>query len=85
MFRGFGTWLGLEDQAYNKTSGDREDPSVLEQEEKVVEAQNEVNKQQPADEVGEPEADRENSEHGKGLSGEKETATAVIEWEKQSN
>ncbi|XP_056269090.1 synapse-associated protein 1 [Pseudoliparis swirei] len=68
MFRGFGTWLGLEDQAYNKTSGDREDPSVLEQEEKVVEAQNEVNKQQPADEVGEPEADRENSEHGKGLS-----------------
>ncbi|XP_034419525.1 synapse-associated protein 1 [Cyclopterus lumpus] len=60
MFRGFGTWLGLEDQSYNK------DLSVLEQEEKVVEAQNEVNKQQPADEGGQPEADRE-TEHGKGL------------------
>ncbi|XP_068433084.1 synapse-associated protein 1 [Clinocottus analis] len=67
MFRGFGTWLGLEDQADNKTTGDREDLSELQQEEKVVEAQNEVNKQQPADEDGQPEADRGNSELGKGL------------------
>ncbi|MEQ2164479.1 Synapse-associated protein 1 [Goodea atripinnis] len=35
MFKGFGTWLGLE-----KTSEDKESHSV-EQEEKVVEAQNE--------------------------------------------
>uniref|UniRef100_M4ACH3 Synapse-associated protein 1 n=1 Tax=Xiphophorus maculatus TaxID=8083 RepID=M4ACH3_XIPMA len=40
MFKGFGTWLGLE-----KTSEEKESLSV-QQEEKVVEAQNEVNKQQ---------------------------------------
>ncbi|XP_068566804.1 synapse-associated protein 1 [Cebidichthys violaceus] len=67
MFRGFGTWLGLENQTYAKTSEEKESPSVEEREEKVVEAQNEVNKQQPADEDGGPEADQENSEHGKGL------------------
>uniref|UniRef100_UPI0037E9109B synapse-associated protein 1-like n=1 Tax=Semicossyphus pulcher TaxID=241346 RepID=UPI0037E9109B len=68
MFRGLGTWLGLENPTYTKTSDDKED-LIVEQEEKVVEAQNEVNKQQPADQDGEPEAIQENSEQGKGLGG----------------
>lgn len=61
--------MGFENQPYTKTSDEKENVSV-EQEEKVVEAQNEVNKQQPADQDGEPEANQENSEHGKGLGGE---------------
>ena len=71
MFKGLGTWLGLENPTYTKTSDDPEQLSV-EQEEKVVEAQNEVNKQQPADQAAEPEAKEDNSELGKGLGGEKE-------------
>ncbi|XP_033482446.1 synapse-associated protein 1-like [Epinephelus lanceolatus] len=66
MFKSFGSWLGFENQPYTKTSDEKENVSV-EQEEKVVEAQNEVNKQQPADQDGEPEVNQENSEHGKGL------------------
>ncbi|XP_041790184.1 synapse-associated protein 1-like [Chelmon rostratus] len=67
MFKGFGTWLGLENPTYTKTPEDKENLSE-EQEEKVVEAQNEVNKQQPADNDGEePEANQESSEQGKGL------------------
>ncbi|XP_034725967.1 synapse-associated protein 1-like [Etheostoma cragini] len=67
MFKSFGTWLGLEDQTYTKKSEDTEKLNV-EQEERVVEAQNEVNQQQPADQDGEPEAKQEeNSELGKGL------------------
>ena len=61
--------MGLENQTYSKTSDDQEALTV-EQEEKVVEAQNEVNKQQAADH-GEPEANQEDSVHEKGLSGEK--------------
>lgn len=74
MFKGLGTWLGLENPTYAKTLDDKEKLSV-EQEEKVVEAQNEVNKQQPADQDGEPEASQENSENSensKGLGGEEE-------------
>lgn len=70
MLKGLGTWLGLESPTFAKTPDDSENLSV-EQEEKVVEAQNEVNKQQPADQDGEPEANQENSEQGKGLGGEK--------------
>lgn len=66
MFKGFGTWLGLEDPTHTKTPDDKENLSV-EQEEKVVEAQNEVNKQQPAEHDEEPENNQENSEKGKGL------------------
>ncbi|XP_070825375.1 synapse-associated protein 1-like [Chaetodon trifascialis] len=67
MFRGFGTWLGLENPPYTKSPDNKENLSE-EQEEKVVEAQNEVNKQQPADHDGEePEANQESSEPGKGL------------------
>lgn len=67
MLRGLGTWLGLDNQTY-KTSDEAEVRSV-EQEEKVVEAQNEVNKQQPA---GETEEKQENCEQDKGLGGEDE-------------
>lgn len=66
MFRGLGTWLGLENPTYTKTSDDK-DELIVEQEEKVVEAQNEVNKQQPAEQDEEQEADQENSEQSKGL------------------
>uniref|UniRef100_A0A1A8NLV5 Synapse-associated protein 1 n=2 Tax=Nothobranchius TaxID=28779 RepID=A0A1A8NLV5_9TELE len=59
MFKGFGTWLGLE-----KTS---EENLRAEQEEKVVEAQNEVNKQQPADQDGEAEATQTNTQQNKGF------------------
>uniref|UniRef100_A0A3Q3KJF0 Synapse-associated protein 1 n=1 Tax=Monopterus albus TaxID=43700 RepID=A0A3Q3KJF0_MONAL len=66
MFKSLGTWLGLENQTYTRTSDDKENPNA-EQEEKVVEAQNEVNKQQPAEQDGEPSANQENSEQSKGL------------------
>ncbi len=72
MLKGLGTWLGLESPTYTKTSDDKETVNV-EQEEKVVEAQNEVNKQQPAENDGEPATDQENSEQGKGLGGERES------------
>lgn len=68
MFKGFGTWLGLENPTHTKSS---EENLRVEQEEKVVEAQNEVNKQQPADQDEEPKANQENSEQSKGLGGEK--------------
>lgn len=68
MFKGLGTWLGLENQTYSHTSDDQEN-LVEEQGEKVVEAQNEVNKQQPADQDEELEANQENSEQSKGLGG----------------
>nr|XP_040060568.1 synapse-associated protein 1-like [Gasterosteus aculeatus aculeatus] len=63
MFRGLGTWLGLE----NQTRSDADNLRAAEQEEKVVEAQNEVNKPRPADGAGDPEADGDISEHGQGL------------------
>uniref|UniRef100_A0A3B5MJD1 Synapse-associated protein 1 n=1 Tax=Xiphophorus couchianus TaxID=32473 RepID=A0A3B5MJD1_9TELE len=62
MFKGFGTWLGLE-----KTSEEKESLSV-QQEEKVVEAQNEVNKQQAAEQDdGATETKEDTSDHNKGL------------------
>lgn len=68
--------MGLENPTHTKTSDDKETLSV-EQEEKVVEAQNEVNKQQAADQDGEPEANQENSEQGKGLGGEENTPSSL--------
>ncbi|KAM3626253.1 uncharacterized protein V6R79_025631 [Siganus canaliculatus] len=65
MFKGLGTWLGLESPTSTKTTEDTENLSVEEQEEKVVEAQNEVNKQQPTGHDGEGE--QEKDEDGKGL------------------
>ncbi|TMS13492.1 Synapse-associated protein 1 [Larimichthys crocea] len=72
MFKGLGTWLGLENPTYTKSPDDTENLNVEQQEEeeeeeKVVEAQNEVNKQQPADQDGGPEANQENPEQGQGL------------------
>lgn len=72
MFKNLGTWLGLESPTLEKTSGDTEN-QIVEQEEKVVEAQNEVNKQQPADMDGEPEANQDKDNPGKGLGGEYKT------------
>lgn len=71
MLKGLGTWLGLEGPTVTKTSVDQEKLNV-EQEEKVVEAQTEVNKQQPADRDGTPEAEQENSEQSTGLGGEEQ-------------
>lgn len=77
MFKGLGTWLGLESPTYTKTSDDSEKLNV-EREEKVVEAQNEVNKQQPADQDVDAEANQEKSEQGQGLSGEKTNRFSYI-------
>uniref|UniRef100_A0A3P8S597 Synapse-associated protein 1 n=1 Tax=Amphiprion percula TaxID=161767 RepID=A0A3P8S597_AMPPE len=68
MFRGLGTWLGLENPTYTKTSDDKEE-LIVEQEEKVVEAQNDVNKQQPVEQDEDQEVNQENSEQNKGLGG----------------
>ncbi|XP_035017441.1 synapse-associated protein 1 isoform X2 [Hippoglossus stenolepis] len=72
MFKGLGSWLGLENPTIVKTSDDREqeqeEQEEVKVEEKVVEAQNEVNKQQAAEQHGgEAEANLENTEQGKGL------------------
>lgn len=77
MFKSLGTWLGLESPTLEKTSGDTEN-LIVEQEEKVVEAQNEVNKQQPADMDGEPEANQDKDNPGKGLGGEHKTLPFYI-------
>lgn len=77
MFKGLGTWLGLENPTYTKTSDDKDELSV-QQEEKVVEAQNEVNKQQPADQDAQPDTDQENSEASKGLGGENKSMLRQI-------
>ncbi|XP_029985311.1 synapse-associated protein 1-like isoform X1 [Sphaeramia orbicularis] len=66
MFKGLGTWLGLETPTYTKTSDEKENLSV-EQEEKVVEAQNEVNKQPPAEQDQEELTKEDSSEESKGL------------------
>lgn len=70
MFKSLGTWLGLESPVNAKTTPDDTENVNVEQEEKVVEAQNEVNKQQPAVQDGNPDENQENSEQGKGLGGE---------------
>ncbi|KAM3877102.1 synapse-associated protein 1-like [Diretmus argenteus] len=68
MLKGFGSWLGMQDSAYTKMSDDKENVDV-EQEERVVQAQNEVNKQQPAEqEAADPAENQDNSQQGKGLS-----------------
>ncbi|XP_028298827.1 synapse-associated protein 1 [Gouania willdenowi] len=65
MFKGFGTWLGLESPPHT-VSADDTDGLIAEQEEKVVEAQNVVNKQQAAAENDE-EQQTHSSELSKGL------------------
>lgn len=68
MFKGLGSWLGLEKPT--ETSGEAVESGQQDEEEKVVEAQNEVNKQQTA-EQDPGKADMENPEQNKGLGGEK--------------
>uniref|UniRef100_A0A8D3AML7 Synapse-associated protein 1 n=1 Tax=Scophthalmus maximus TaxID=52904 RepID=A0A8D3AML7_SCOMX len=69
MFKGLGTWLGLENPADAKAADDRDDEESARQEVKVVEAQNEVNKQQAAAERdGAAEASPDSPEQSKGLS-----------------
>ncbi|KAM4602561.1 synapse-associated protein 1-like [Polymixia lowei] len=69
MFKGLGTWLGLENPMYTKTPDDRENSGLdIEQEEKIVQAQNEVNKQQAAEQEGEPATNPQHSPQGQGLS-----------------
>lgn len=60
MFRGFGTWLGLESPSEPQKADDTEELGERKEEkqEKVVEAQNEVNKQQD----GEKEEEEEKEE-----------------------
>lgn len=65
MFRGLGTWLGLETPTYSKTTPEDDAEGLSAgQEEKVVEAQNEVNKQQPAEQE---EAEDSSDSNNKGL------------------
>lgn len=68
MLSNFGSWLGLASPTAAHPPGDTEE-LIAENEEKVVEAQNEVNKPQPTDMDGEAEANRNTDQQGKGLSG----------------
>lgn len=76
MFRSLGTWLGLESPENSKTTPDDTENGNVEQQEKVVEAQNEVNKQQ--EQEGEAEEKQENSEQGKGLGGENSLSLSLF-------
>ncbi|KAM9831536.1 synapse-associated protein 1 [Neosynchiropus ocellatus] len=67
MFKGLGSWLGLETPTYTKTTDDTEQLRVEPEAEKVVEAQNEVNKQQLAEQDGSAEEIQERTDQGKGL------------------
>lgn len=65
MFKGLGSWLGLESPTMH-TSDEKENEKIEEQQEKVVEAQNEVNKQQPAEDGG-AQTTEDSLENNKGL------------------
>ncbi|CAN9506886.1 unnamed protein product [Ophioblennius macclurei] len=66
MFRGLGTWLGLESPTDSKNSDDTDELGEK-KEEKVVEAQNEVNKQQDGKEEEEEEDRDKEKEKDRGL------------------
>uniref|UniRef100_A0A8C6S6L8 Synapse-associated protein 1 n=1 Tax=Neogobius melanostomus TaxID=47308 RepID=A0A8C6S6L8_9GOBI len=69
MFNSLGSWLGFENPTPTKTADAKENENESEEEkEKVVEAQNEVNKQQPAED-GEGQTEEDSSDHTKGLGG----------------
>lgn len=68
MLKNFGSWLGLASPMAVQPPGDTEE-LIAEKEEKVVEAQNEVYKQQPTDTDGEAEANQDADHQAKGLSG----------------
>lgn len=68
MLKNFGSWLGLASPTTAQPTGDTEE-LIAEKEEKVVEAQNEVNKPQPTDADGDADANQDTDHQGKGLSG----------------
>lgn len=71
MLKNLGSWLGLASPTAAPPDSAREmEEPLAEQRDKVVEAQNEVNKPQPVEPDGEPGANRDLDDHGKGLSGE---------------
>lgn len=76
MFRGLGSWLGLEqpvkEAAEEEVEEKKPEEEQEEKEEKVVEAQNEVNKQQqpPDDNHGAEQEREESRERSPGFGGE---------------
>lgn len=68
MLKNFGNWLGLASPTAAQPPGDTEE-LITQKEEKVVEAQNEVNKPPPTDTDGETEANQDADHQAKGLSG----------------
>ncbi|XP_024152105.1 synapse-associated protein 1 [Oryzias melastigma] len=67
MFKGLGTWLGLDNPAHVKTSEDKEEQNVVE--EVKEEAETEVNKHPAAELQPRTEAEQDDADPGKGLSG----------------
>ncbi|XP_067117143.1 synapse-associated protein 1 isoform X2 [Osmerus mordax] len=68
MFKGWGSWLGIQDTTSSNTEN-AELPVEVVEEEKIVQAQNEVNKQQTEQEPEqEPAPPQQPQEAGKGLS-----------------
>ncbi|XP_062303010.1 synapse-associated protein 1 isoform X1 [Osmerus eperlanus] len=68
MFKGWGSWLGIQDTTSSNTEN-TELPVEVVEEEKIVQAQNEVNKQQTEQEPEqEPTPPQQPQEAGKGLS-----------------
>lgn len=71
MLKNFGSWLGLASPTAVQPPDDAEELIAEKGEEKVVEAQNEVNKPQPSDaDGGDAEARLDADLQAKGLSGE---------------
>ncbi|CAL8243215.1 unnamed protein product [Lota lota] len=69
MFKGLGTWLGLENAASPSRSVDQDSSSLdNEQEGQIVEQQNEVNKQRASPTEGDPTITQESSQRDQGLS-----------------
>ncbi|XP_004067528.1 synapse-associated protein 1 [Oryzias latipes] len=67
MFKGLGTWLGLENPAQTKTQEDAEEQNVV-QEVKEEAEKTEENNKHPAEVQRRTEAEQDNHDPGKGLS-----------------
>lgn len=67
MFKGWGSWLGIQDTTSSNTEA-TEVPVEAVEEDKIVQAQNEVNKQQTEQEPELEPAPQQPQEAGKGLS-----------------
>ena len=69
MLKGWGAWLGLDNKTADSSvsvaeEGEQQQTAEQQQEEKIVQTQNEVNKQQAADPESDPRQER-------GLGGKK--------------